>query len=137
MLWMWGHGAGGVRGQGCQKPRPGKQPLLWTLGEPFQSLTTKVWEQIAAPHPHLGEPSLDGGRWCPRLHRHTGHSAERCTGCPLTVPQACTPLPSRSLMPALRPPGPLGPDILSLLLSASFQLAPPPCSPAPEGAQPV
>lgn len=128
---------GGRERAGLPKTPPRATAFSGTLGEPFQSLTTKVWEQIAAPHPHLGEPSLDGGRRCPSLHRHAGHSAERCTGCPLTIPQACTPLPARSLMPALRPPGPLGPESLSLMLSTSFQLAPPPCSPAPEGAQPV
>lgn len=64
MLWMWGHGVGAERA-GCQKPRLGNSHFLWTLGS-LQSLTTKVWEQIAAPHPHLGEPSLDGGKKVPK-----------------------------------------------------------------------
>ena len=101
MLWMrgmrWGPGEGGA----ARNPAQGNSHFSGTLGEPFQSLATKAWEQITAPRLHLGEPSLDGGRRCPKLHKHTGRSAERRMGCPLTVPQACTHLPARPLMPAL------------------------------------
>ena len=70
MLRMQGDGLGGVRGRSCQKPCPRQQPLLW---DPGVALSVTDNPGLGTDHcflPHLGEPSLDGGRRCPRRQTH-------------------------------------------------------------------